>query len=402
MGYYPRRRIMGSKQYGNVQMSVTLTRNNCPSDTRPTQATYIVPAGKWKAKTQIDADALAQADLNANGQAYANTNGSCILRYTTAVQGPSHGFGYTAFEKGIMLPNGLILCIPSFPSVTSRQGYLGLYNSASNTFALGPKIGNTARPIMSAVLLPNGDVITIPYMHTHIGKYDYTTNTYTNLCALPTDTGNYFYGSVLMQDGNIMLVPYTRRNIGIYNVASNTFTVGPQVVSTNINNYSFEKGQILPNGKVLLIPCYSKVFGIYDPVTNTYSDGPAHNLPGANNYFNGGSLLLPNGKVMMVPRRDSASSNSCIGLYDYATNTYSNGAVTPFSALNYPAFLPNGKITFGINSGSLYFYDYLTDTLDQWFNFSASRYIDVVLDQNNDLVMIPNGYPSEQPFMKII
>ena len=399
MGYYPRRRVMVGKMFGNVQMSVTLTRNNCPSDTKPTQATYVVPAGKWKAKTQIDADALAQADLNANGQAYANTNGSCILRYTTAVQGPSHGFGYYAFERGLLLPNGLILCIPSAPSVTSRQGYLGLYNSADNTFSLGPRIAS-GRPILDAVLLPNGDVITIPFMHTHIGKYNYTTNTYTDLCAVPVASGQYFYGGVLMQDGNVMLVPYSRRNIGIYNVASNTFTVGPQITS-----YEFVKGLLLPNGKVLLIPTSSKVFGLYDPASNTYSDGPAHNLQGNNGYYHGGSLLLPNGKALISPRMDNSGYTSYIGLYDYATNTYSNGPTVPYRSVGGPAFLPNGKVTFGLlGGGTLRLYDYSTNTITDWgsFSFGSNAYTDVVLDQNNDLVMIPNGYPGEIPFMKII
>jgi len=80
MGYYPRRRVMVGKMFGNVQMSVTLTRNNCPSDTKPTQATYTVPADTYKAKTQLAANNLAQADLNANGQAYANTYGSCLVK----------------------------------------------------------------------------------------------------------------------------------------------------------------------------------------------------------------------------------------------------------------------------------------------------------------------------------
>lgn len=65
----------GKPQFGNIAMSGSFTRNNCVAGGT---ATYTVPANRYFAATQVEANILAAADLNANGQAYANKIGTCI------------------------------------------------------------------------------------------------------------------------------------------------------------------------------------------------------------------------------------------------------------------------------------------------------------------------------------
>lgn len=65
----------------NVEKSQIFTKNNCPEGTVGSQYSYSVPAGKYQAPTQSEADAKAQNDLNVNGQNYVNTNGQCLTLY---------------------------------------------------------------------------------------------------------------------------------------------------------------------------------------------------------------------------------------------------------------------------------------------------------------------------------
>lgn len=63
----------------NVQKSGSAVKNDCVSGAG-TAVTYYVQQGKYMSIiSQVDADALAQADVDANKQDYANTNGSCVI-----------------------------------------------------------------------------------------------------------------------------------------------------------------------------------------------------------------------------------------------------------------------------------------------------------------------------------
>ena len=338
--------------------------------------------------------------------------GDANLRVYKTVATLAHSYGSNAFNWGVLLPNDLILCIPQAPSSSIYN--LGLYNPANNTFTQGPLPATTGTPTFSdAVLLPNGNVILVPANHTHVGKYDYTTNTYTDLVALPTGTGHTgtFEGGVLMQNGNIMFVPYSRTYIGIYNPTANTFTVGPSHGLANPNNGLFLSGALLPNGKVMLAPYFSPVVGIYDPATNTYSNGPAHNL--GNYVYWSKCGLMPNGLVLMLPRNyGGAAGNTPLGLYDYTTNTFSTGIVAYESANRVMGVtvMPDGRITFGTKVGNqLYFYYPLTEVFapvltisSTYGGYGGSSQTQgskcAVLDRNNNIILIPN---SSDPFVRI-
>jgi hypothetical protein len=68
---------------------------------------------------------------------------------------------------------------------------------------------------------------------------------------------------------------------------------------------AFQDGILLPDfGKVILIPFKSTTVGIYDIATNTYSDGPAHGESyGSGDYYWHGGVYLPDKKtIVMIPR----------------------------------------------------------------------------------------------------
>ena len=71
------------------------------------------------------------------------------------------------------------------------------------------------------------------------------------------------------------------------------------------------------NGKIIMIPYNSSHIGVYDPATNTYTDGPLHNRGTA--AFEKG-ILIYDGKIILIPK-----NSSHIGVYDPEKNTYTDG-----------------------------------------------------------------------------
>jgi len=64
--------------YYNAEVSLSKTRNNCPSGQTGSSVDYVVAYAKHSSTiSQADANQKAQADLTDNAQAYANANGSC-------------------------------------------------------------------------------------------------------------------------------------------------------------------------------------------------------------------------------------------------------------------------------------------------------------------------------------
>lgn len=64
--------------YRNALKERVFTRNNCQPGVNGSKITYTVPAGKYiSTKSQVDADAMAEAEIEANGQTNVNENGTC-------------------------------------------------------------------------------------------------------------------------------------------------------------------------------------------------------------------------------------------------------------------------------------------------------------------------------------
>ncbi|MEE1945895.1 DUF5977 domain-containing protein [Pedobacter sp. KR3-3] len=62
----------------NVAKSITLNKNNCPSQAVGSTVTYTVPAGRYTSPfSQKEADDMALKDISENGQSYVNNLGEC-------------------------------------------------------------------------------------------------------------------------------------------------------------------------------------------------------------------------------------------------------------------------------------------------------------------------------------
>ena len=64
--------------------------------------------------------------------------------------------------------------------------------------------------------------------------------------------GNLYQGGVLLPNGNVVFVPFNAMVMGIYNPTEDTFTEGPSV---GTNRYI--GGVLLPNGNVILVPYHT-------------------------------------------------------------------------------------------------------------------------------------------------
>jgi hypothetical protein len=85
----------------------------------------------------------------------------------------------------------------------------------------------------------------------------------------------------------------------------------------------------------MLVPLNYASIGIYNPATNTYSNGPT--VVGGGKFL--GGVLLPDGRVMLVPW-----GYASIGIYNPATNTYSDGpTITGTGKFIGGVLLPDGR-----------------------------------------------------------
>jgi hypothetical protein len=205
-------------------------------------STAVVPFDTANSNLTKFTNWLNSITIEANRNWWANTSSPLFSKITTTLSGSTN-----YYSDSILLPDGRVVFVPyNAPNV-------GIFNSRTNIFSLGP------------VILPAG-----------INKY---------------------VGGVLLPDGRVIFIPYNAENIGIYNPVSNTFSVLAGNLTGNAKYYG---GVLLPNGYVLFVPNNSTSIGIYNPFQNTYSTAQNGLLIG-NNKFRGG-VLCPDGKVVFVPK----------------------------------------------------------------------------------------------------
>jgi hypothetical protein len=133
----------------------------------------------------------------------------------------------------------------------------------------------------------------------------------------PHGRGNYAFSGhgIRLQygtkKGTIVFAPYKSAYIGLFNPVTNTYSNG--AACTGCRN-----GVELPDGRVMFAPSDRKTVAVYNPETNTVQDSNAH---GQGDDAFAGAILLPDvGKVILLPLQCNR-----MGIYDIATNTYSNG-----------------------------------------------------------------------------
>jgi streptogramin lyase len=126
---------------------------------------------------------------------------------------------------------------------------------------------------VGGVLLPDGRVVLVPDRAAAVGLYDPATNTFA-LGPVGAAGVSKYRGGVLLPDGRVVLVPYTAAAVGLYDPATDTFAAGPVVGAASDVKYC--GGVLLPDGRVVLVPRNAAAVGLYDPATN--SSTPAYSV----------------------------------------------------------------------------------------------------------------------------
>ena len=101
--------------------------------------------------------------------------------------------------------------------IPSNSTTIGLYDITTNTYADGPLHGNGANAFAGGVLLPNGQVLLIPYNSSYFGVFSILNNTsyYSNIINLKSSSNaNSFAGGLLVSGSSVLLCPANSANIG--------------------------------------------------------------------------------------------------------------------------------------------------------------------------------------------
>lgn len=205
---------------------------------------------------------------------------------------------------------------PFFPHAYKLKKSIEAFSGTTpNTYVAGPSATTAVDKFYGSIILPDNNILFIPYSKNVVGLYNPTTNVYTDGVAVPTGSARYRGGCFHPQTGLAVFAPLLSPTIGIYDFKTGQFRQGP-----NLGASPGYHGAVVSSltGKVILIPGTSTTVGIYDPITDTFTTGAAHGGT-TTTYFSGGEEL-PDGNILLIPY--SAGS---FKIYNPVTNTISNG-----------------------------------------------------------------------------
>jgi hypothetical protein len=228
------------------------------------------------------------------------------------------------YSGGVLAPNGNVV----FVSNTATS--IGVYNPMTLTFSSATVHDCPTPAFFGGTLGPNSNVIMVPSTgHSNIGEYSPVTGVYSN--AAETGTLGGYAGAVLIPNGNVVCVPWNSGQIGQYDSVTRTFSN-----SLTIDG-QFAGGVLAPNGTVVCVPSSLSNVVVFDPATNG-----ASNIIAASGFF--GGVLMPTGNIVCVP-----STNSNVGWIDPIRLTYSNIVPqSAFGANSFRGgtLLPDGRVIF--------------------------------------------------------
>lgn len=141
----------------------------------------------------------------------------------TFAMGPFVGSS-RVFAGGVLLPNGKVLFVPH------TYAKIGLYDPIANTYSDGPDLSGLqsgGKGFASCSVLPDGRVMLVPFGSPVVGLYDPVSNTYTNGPSIPEPEGYIGLGytpshraSVVLPNGDVVFVPYGDSFFNIYRSAT--------------------------------------------------------------------------------------------------------------------------------------------------------------------------------------
>jgi hypothetical protein len=249
------------------------------------------------------------------------------------------------FRGGVLVPNGNVVFIPW------NNSNVGLYNPVANVYSniqVGAAAGGSGLRFQGGVLSPTGNVVMVPRDSANIGIFNPTTLAMTNVGPIAGQGLSLFGSGVLLPNGNVVMSPMgTSGNIGMYNTALLT-TAAFTNVGPITSSLTWESSVLAPNGNVILPPSTSTNIVVYNPiyVSSPIAAAGYSNIQlgsiGGTNYFQGGTLL-PSGNVILVP-----ADASNVGMFDPGALTYSNCSyVSPATGKFFGCTLvPDGRVVF--------------------------------------------------------
>jgi len=264
------------------------------------------------------------------------------------------------YSSGTLISNGSVVFTPY------NATNVGIFIASSNYFIKNTSVLNNASftansaAYKGSVLLPDRNVLFVPYSNSAIAIYNTSLNGMSNIgVSVSGRSPPYYSGAVLIPDGRVILVPFSSGNIGIFN---SSYTYATSKISISGTN-QFSGGVLLGDGRILFVPYDSKTIGIYTPSIDTYTTLSITSVIGSattGGYFSGG-VLLPDGRVILVPYNSQyaalvdVKNNTIVvaisGQISSLTNarSYVGGTLLPDGRV---VFIPYNSITFGIILGN--------------------------------------------------
>lgn len=212
-----------------------------------------------------------------DGSVFLGTN---IFNTVSYAQIPING----VLSKSVLTPNGVISFVNgNVMSLSSNVALTGVFDTPDS------------------ILLPNGNVIMIPFTTSNIGMYN--GSIYSNI--YDTGTSMNWQSGVLAPNGTVILVPWAlTANIGIFD--PNTFILS-NVIQNTVEG-SFSSGVLLPCGNIAFTPYNASNVGMFDPKALAYSNSTFVGTDMAK-YSSG--KLIPSGQVIFTPYMSGT-----VGIFD--------------------------------------------------------------------------------------
>ena len=173
------------------------------------------------------------------------------------------GGGYVG---GVLLPSCKIVLVPG------SSDNIGIFDPSTNNFDIKDisSVLSGSRLFIRGVLTPGGHVILSPHYDLtkgnpgYIGVFNPSTEEFRVVDISDKiqsgGSGGGYYGAVLLPNGNILHIPYSSGEIGIFNPSTESFHVEKWKSHGEVG---FGGGTVTKNGKVVMSPLNGKI-GVYD------------------------------------------------------------------------------------------------------------------------------------------
>lgn len=288
---------------------------------------YVPSQGAWDLQMMYNTRYTAQVLTLTNGNAclipYTNATAIKIYDYKTNIL--KEVASATGFSSGVLMPNGNVLLVPY--TATSIKIFNPYTYEITDRSDLGVVTG-----YRSGTLMSNGEILLHPYTATSILAYNTTTGAIRTVGATGAYTG--FYGGVLLPNGDAMLIPRLATKIYTYNYTTD-------IVSAKANATGYQGGTLMANGDVLLIPFAAANLATYNYSTNILTVRNAKTSVV-------GCQATPDGNILINPK----TSDMMFSTYNYTSATLTPIVSTATTGSVFGScLLPDGSVFSASYSG---------------------------------------------------